>query len=563
MPTDSKRNKQLVLIALTVNIFYLTICLTFGNFSYFGVADDYFMARTLEGAFGNSYNVHLTFVNVLYGYILLPLYHMFPKVGWYFVGEIAEVFISFTAISLVLLKKMGARWGALLSLLLVFFFARDFYLTAQFTQCAAILGAAGILLFVYGINAGNKKHFIFGGIFLILLGIVMRRDAVLMGIPFFAWALLVHIKGCCRNKKILLIALLALYVGSCGLEKINQLHYAAPEYKKYMSFQSPRATLGDKTNYEKDLVCDELEEKNFLCEDYQLLSRWTFYDTEMFSIDTLRSIARIINKYSNPMQLHRMPKAVLDWFDRSLDKPGIWAFLVFSALVFFSKGGNSRYAWGSLFIMFSLMAYLLYIQRLVYRVESGLWLYATVLSIPFIGLLRPIPIKIFYAATSLVVIGVISLFTYNGTLIRSTKNGNLWNVAKRAKYFSPERKNLFEYIKSAPENTIFFTSMNAYMTLSNYRNPPYLSEPIKSWKKIAPLGYWTPYFPDIEKHLRSVGVTNPIHDLVLDNVFVINENGLVDFLQNHYYDNVDVQVIQKFDDVKIMKYFQVKKNDGN
>ena len=563
MPTTIKRNKQLILIALTVNIFYLTICLTFGNFSYFGVADDYFMARTLEGAFGNSYNVHLTFVNVLYGYLLLPLYHMFPKVGWYFVGEIAEVFISFTVIAFVLLKKMGAKWGALLSLLLVFFFARDFYLTAQFTQCAAILGAAGILLIAYGINAENKKYFFFGGIILIMWGVVMRREAVLMGIPFFVWALLVQIKGCFLNKKLLFVSLLALYVGSCDLGKINQLHYTSPEYKNYMSFQSPRATLGDKTNYEKDLVCDELEERNFSCEDYLLLNRWTFYDPETFSIDTLQSIAKVINKYSYPMQWHIMPKAIIDWLGRSLEKPGLWAFLIFTTLLFLSKGGNSRYTWGTLFIILSLMAYLLYMQRLVYRVESGLWLYATVLSIPFIGKLRPIPIKIFYAATNLVVIGVISLFAYNGTLIRSTKNGNLWNVAKRAKNILPEHKEFFDYVQSTSENTIFFANMNTYMTLSNYRNPPYLSESIGSWKKIAPLGYWTPYFPDIEKHLKSVGVTNPIHDLVLDNIFVINEDGLVDFLQNHYYESVDVQVVRKFADIKILKYSQVKKNAGN
>ena len=558
-----KRNKQLVLIALSVNVFYLTVCLALGNFSYFAVADDYFMARTLEGVFGDNYNAHLTFVNVLYGYLLLPLYHLFPKVGWYYVGEIAEVFVSLTVISFVLLKKMGARWGALLSLLFVLFFARDFYLTAQFTQCAALLGAAGMLLFVYGINAENKKRYLLGGIILIAWGVVMRKDAVLMGMLFFACALLVQIKAGLRNKILLAASLLALYVGVCGLDKFNQLHYASPEYQNYISFQSPRATLGDKTNYQKDMVCDELEERNFLCEDYLLLNRWTFYDTEVFSIDTLRSIAKVVNKYSYPMQWRTMPKAVLDWLNLSLDKPGLWAFLIFSIILFVSKGGNTRYAWGTLLIMLSLMAYLLYMQRLVYRVESGLWLYATVLSIPFIGPFRPMSIKTFYAAISLIVIGAVSLFAYNGTLIRSTRNGNLWNVAKRAKYISSERKDLFEYIQSAPENTIFFTNMNTYMTLSNYRNPPYLSESIGSWKKIAPLGYWTPYFPDLAHHLNNVGIKNPIRDLVLDNAFVINEDGLIDFLQNHYYDSVDVQVVRKFDDVKILKYSLIKKNAQN
>lgn len=553
-----KQNTRFILIALAVNIFYLTVCLVFGNHSFFAVADDYFMARTLEGVFGDGYNVHLTFVNVLYGYLLLPLYYLFPKVGWYYVGEIAEVFVSLTAISFVLLKKMGIRWGILLSLLFVLFFARDFYLTAQFTQCASILGVAGMLLIVYGINAENKKRLLSLGGVLILWGVVMRRDAVLMGVPFFACALLVQIKTCFRNKILLIVSLLALYAGLCGLDKFNQLHYASPEYQKYMSFQSPRVALGDKTNYEKDLVCDELEERNFLCEDYQLLNRWTFYDTEVFSVDTLRSIARVVNKYSYPMRWHTMPKAVLDWFCRSLEKPGFWAFLFFSMLMFVSKDDKCPYAWSALLIMFLLTAYLLYRQRFVYRVETGLWLYATTLSIPFIKKIRQIPTKVFYVVAGLALISVCSFFAYSGTYVRSTRNGNLWNVAQRAKNISQEHKALFDHIQSTSDNSVFFANMNTYMTLSNYRNPPYLSEPIGSWKKIAPLGYWTPYFPDIENHLRSVGVSNPIHDLVLDNVFVINEGGLADFLQKHYYDSVDVQVVKEFDDIKILKYSMVK-----
>lgn len=80
----------MILVALTINIFYLTVCLALGNHSYFGTVDDYFMARILEGAFGDSYNVHMTFVNVMYGYVLMPLYFLFPKIGWYYIGKLQK-----------------------------------------------------------------------------------------------------------------------------------------------------------------------------------------------------------------------------------------------------------------------------------------------------------------------------------------------------------------------------------------------------------------------------------------------------------------------------------------
>lgn len=259
------------------------------------------------------------------------------------------------------------------------------------------------------------------------------------------------------------------------------------------------------------------------------------------------------------MQWHAMPKTVLDWFDHSLEKPGLWAFLMFSALLFFSKGGESRYAWGALLIMLSLMAYLLYMQRLVYRVETGLWLYATALSLPFVGKLPSFSIKLFRGVVPCVLLLIVSVFAYNGTFVRSVNNGLLWNAEKLSKQ-SPKYAALFDYIQSTPDSVVFFASMGSYKLFNYYRNPSYLSEPIGSWKKIAPLGYWTPYFPDIEKHLNSIGVLNPIHDLVLDKVYVINEDGLVDFLQNHYYDSVKVQIVREFDDIKVYKYSQVKDN---
>ncbi len=560
-----KRDFRFVLIAFAINIFYLLVCLFLGNLSYFGVVDDYFMARTLEGVFGNDYNVHLTFVNVVYGYLLLPLYHFFPKVGWYYVGEMTEVFISFTIISVVLLKKIGIRWGTILSMLFILFFARDFYLTIQFTQCAAVLGAAGMLLWVYGIkDVGNNKLFaIIGGTVLVLSSAMMRRSALEMGLPFFFCAMLLQIRVCLQNKRMLIIALLALFAGLYGIDKFNQLHYSSPEYHKYMEFQAPRAVLGDESNYDKGLLCDELEEGEMSCDDYLLLKRWIFYDTEVFAIDTLKMLAKKIEDRSISVRWKSLIGAYSIQMVRAVEKPGFWAFLFFSILLFYSKDGKGVYAVIAFLIITTLVMYLLYRQRFVYRVESGLWLYATTLAIPFIGTLRTFSLRCFYGFIFIVFIVVGTLFAYTGTYIRSPKNGFLWNVALRAKSVIPQNKALLNYIQTSPNGVVYLSNMNTYMILANSRNPPYLSEPIGSWKKIAPLGYWTPYFPDIVLHLEKYGISNPLRDVVLDNVYVINDDGLVDYLQRHYYDSVHVHVVKEFENVKVFKYsvFDVDKGE--
>jgi hypothetical protein len=68
------------------------------------------------------------------------------------------------------------------------------------------------------------------------------------------------------------------------------------------------------------------------------------------------------------------------------------------------------------------------------------------------------------------------------------------------------------------------------------------------------LGYWTPYLPEITQTLAEFGVTNPIKDVVHDNVIVINEGRLVDFLQRHYYDSVAVDTLKVIGEMTFFKY---------
>lgn len=551
------RSHICIMAALAVNVFYLIVCFAFCGKHYFGAIDDYFMARTLEGVFGDSYNVHLTFVNVLYGYFLLPFYHLFPKVGWYYIGEITEVFVSFSIISFILIKKMGMRWGVTLSFLFILFFARDFYLTIQFTQCSAILGAAGMLLFLYGFGKHqNKKRIVLLGLVFMFWSIIMRREAFLMGLPFFACALLLQIKDDYCSKRFLFVAILILLTGFYGIEKVNQLHYTSPEYHNYMEFQAPRATLGDKLNYNRSLVCDELEEDGFYCEDYNLLTHWTFYDTEIFAVDTLKSIAKRIEKNSHPVKWLSLPNTTLNAMVQSVNKPGLWAFFFFCALVFLSKNGKIVYVWVAFFIMFTLMAYLLYLYRFVYHVETGLWLYATSLSIPFIGKFNKPSKKVFVCFSFILIATILSLFLYSGTFIRDAHTGIIFDSSTISKR-QPKYKALFEYVQSSSDCTIFLVDMKTYKLLSYYKSPPYLSEPFGSWKKIVSLGFWTPYFPDIAKHLEKCGVTNPIRDIIFSNVLVINDYRLVDFLERHYYDSVNVQIVKEFENVKIFNYSKI------
>ena len=557
--------KRAFLYSVTINLFFLVLCLVFGDIK-FGAIDDYFMAAVLTGAHGTDYNPHLLFVNAIYGYTLLPLYHLFPKIGWYYIGEMTAVFVSFTAVGYVLLQRCGERWGLLLAMLFTAMFASDFYLVLQFTQCASILSAAGMLLFGYGVVQSSKmdcfvanaprndvwKYVPFVlGIILMLWGSVMRWQAFLMGMPFFCVGLLFNLKQCWKFKWVTVTGLAVMFAGAYAMHHFDASLYKNAEYAPYVDIQDPRAALGDVSNYNQNAVYEDIEEMGKSGKDYHMLTEWTFYDTETFAADSMRAIVGVIGTYRDKIERGDIPRLLLIALGDSLQSPLFWTWFIFSLLIWATNRQKFLYLWASLAVVLYLMSMLLAMNRLVYRVESGFWLYAAVLAVPLWGRFRyELPRKLVVAA--LVVIAFANVFTYatGGKLVRNPVTGELRTLAVED---STDYDQVFAYIDSQPDK-MFLLSMGAYMHFSHHKNPPYLAEPIGSYRRTVSFGYWTPYLPEITRTLAEFGITNPIKDVVHDNVIVINEGRLADFLQRHYYDSVTVDTLKVIGEMEFFKY---------
>ena len=552
--------KRAFLYSVVINLFFLTLCLVFGDIK-FGAIDDYFMAAVLTGAHGADYNPHLLFVNAIYGYVLLPLYHLFPKIGWYYIGEMFAVFASFTAVGYVLLRRCGERWGLLLAMLFTAMFASDFYLVIQFTQCASILSAAGMLLFAYGLvdcrapkGARNDvwKYVPFVlGIILMLWGSVMRWEAFLMGMPFFCVGLLFNLKQCWKSRWITVAGLAVMFAGASAMHHFDASLYKNAEYAPYIDIQGPRAALGDGSNYNQNAVYEDLEEMGKSGIDYHMLTEWIFYDTETFAADSMRAIVDVIGNYRDKTERGNIPQLLLNALGHSLHSPLFWTWFIFCLLVWATNRKKFLYLWASLGVILYLMSMLLAMDRLVYRVESGFWLYAAVLAVPLWGRFRyELPRRLAVAVVA--VIAFVNLFSYaaSGEMVRDPASGESRTITIED---STDYDQVFAYIDSQPDK-MFLLSMNAYMRFSHHKNPPYLAEPIGSYRRTVSLGYWTPYLPEITQALAEFGITNPIKDVVLDNVIVVNEGKLRNFLQRHYYDSVAVDTLRVIGEMEFFKY---------
>ena len=545
--------KQPLSVAVLINLFFLFVCLAFGRLR-FGAIDDYFMAAVLTGAHGTDYNPHLLFVNALYGYLLLPLYHLLPKVGWYYIGEMAAVFVGFTTICYVLVRKLGCRWGALLSALFVAFFASDFYLVLQFTQCASLLSASGMLSFAFAVSERSIKNLplmVLGAV-LLFWGSIMRWEAFLMGMPFFALGLLLQIKNCWKLKIPVLAIFAAMVVAAFYTHHWDRELYTTDEYKYYMAFQGPRAGLGDGSNYNQNAVYEDLEEVGKSGKDYHMTTSWLFYDTEVFSVDSLHAMLSMVVQYRDRVARGQIPATLMGALKHSMQSPLFWIWLVFSLLLIWRKNLYALYPWISLSIILGLMAYLLGAGRLVYRVESGFWLYATCLAVPFLQQIKvALPKKILYVTLAVIAVCNLAVYASSGEMVRDPSSGKMRTLELADD--TTDYKQVFDFIDSNPDK-MFLLSMNAYMRFSHHKMPPYLAEPIGSYRNTISFGYWTPYLPEITQALQEYGVENPMRDVVHDNVIVLNEGNLCDYLQRHYYDSVAVDTLRSIGEMTFYKY---------
>ena len=565
--------KRAISYSAAINLFFLALCLIFGDLK-FGAIDDYFMAARLTGALGTDYNPHLIFVNAIYGYALLPLYHLFPKVGWYYIGEMFSVFLSFTVIGYVLLQRCGERWGAILATLFTALFASDFYLVVQFTQCASILSAAGMLLFAYGVvkpsstdcrapgGARNdiKKTVPFAlGVLLMLWGSVMRWQAFLMGMPFFCLGMLFIFKDCWKVKWRVIAGLAILFVGAFAVHNWDKKIYQAPEYADFVKFQGPRVTFGDNSNYNQNAVYEDAEELGLSGKDMHMLTEWVLYDTEVYSVDSLARYASLISPYRDKNEVRLIPKNLLNALAHSLRSPLFWVWFAFCIIVYCTQRRKFLYLWSSLALILALLAYLLAMDRLVYRVESGFWLYAAVLAVPLFGRFTlDIPRKLAYSILAIIAVANVFIYATSGEMVRDPSSGAMRTLAIED---TTDYTQVFDYIDSQPDK-MFLLSMNAFMRFSHHRNPPYLAEPIGQYRRTVSFGYWTPYLPEVTDALNDFGVTNPIKDVVHDNVIVLNEPHLVDFLQRHYYDSVAADALKEIGEMTFLKYHLVQPADS-
>ena len=552
-------------LALSLNLFFLTLYFAFGIVRH-GSLDDYFMSSVLTGAYGGAYDVHTYFVGSAYGYFLKPFYWLFPKVGWYFIFELAGTFAAFTTFTYFLIQRMRTKMGVALSTLLLASLTPDFYFQLSFTQCGTIYTATGLLALF--LAQGKKRFLILGSLFLIA-GSVMRWQGFLLGMPYLLLLCATHtISG----KRIFITTLITLAASLSilyGLHKYDSTLYTEGDYKYYAAYQGPRSFFADGAHYDSEATFDELQERGKSGRDFRLLRSWVFYDTEVFTRDSLLPIIEVASNNCYSPNTKRMPVAFFMAISRQLTRSLGWCWVIFCIFLLLSKSRLSNlYPWVSLGIIAISTGYLLLLNRLVYHVESGIWLYATVCCIAFMSsdILWPNTLgNKWKRALPFVILSIAIFFAYSGI----TEQGTLkkqWHLIEHEQV--PANWQIFLDYASNHNDDVFLLSFEKYKALGIFKNPPYLSIEPGSWNNIFPWGYWNIHLPAMKREFSKRGVENPIRDIIHSNVYLIKENSdpsLLDYYERHYNDSLWIDTVKTFGDLMLLQYHSTKKqpNEGD
>lgn len=376
-----------VLISLQAAV--LVLILLFCDVKY-EVSDDFVMELIASGAFQGTPDGHLMFCSVLWGKLLNLLYEVSSGISWYFWAQIGVSFLALCGFSCYLAETMSLPEGVLISGLMGAFFARDLYLLPQFTKTAAAAIASGGCLFVWGLFRKKGKGYVLLGGALVVLGCLIRHNGIYIAGVYLLLYVLLETGSLVRKKpadlrkrmrKIYLRGALLLVL-VYGLRWCNNMAYECREdYRYYMDYSYARAYLVDYPLPEYETCEEELSEIGISRTDYELIVSWCFADREVFSLEKMKEVLSVVEKY-RPVVCETFWEVVLRFLGRGiLWYPGTCCCVLLGIL---SLGVFRKRFWAAVAagaVTVGMMLYFIQAGHAVYRVEFGCLFSAAVMMV--------------------------------------------------------------------------------------------------------------------------------------------------------------------------------------
>ncbi|WP_026523063.1 hypothetical protein [Butyrivibrio sp. VCB2001] len=537
-------------IVIIISLLFCIVSVAGGELDYAG-GDDYFRNLMSVGAFGDKYCYYIPYSNVLYGIPIAILNRLLPWVDWYYLIMIIMNVSSIVVISEIIAFKMlrngkFASRGFIISIAMIMnlIMARDCYISIQYTRCAALWIATGILCMVEFIRGNNKNLFgILLGIFFFFIGAACRIECLYMCIPFLlALAVILITKGVrheASNKNIVLVFILlavsiVIIFFSEWIFRNNN-----PEWRTFWEYDKKSTLIRDFYGATYDHDPNRYDEISTDENDLELFRSWMFADTDFFTVEWYDKVALIEKPFSNSghgVSLRVIGLAFINlikaWNHAPFASKGVLISVYLMILLMCVLGDSFAkiYSLLNLGALYVVYGYFTYVGRFMWRAEYGAFITLFILMILYFNCFFSyncrfnkyldywkLRINIKHIVAAMIVASTLVTLVYSGGMIYNwlyIKDRHVVNneadITGRLYSFNQNDECIYAM------TDLYISNNPMSITREKYHN---------TFRNVIYLCGWLAPTPTVMETVRASGIENPMRALVEeDNFYLYSTN---------------------------------------
>lgn len=545
--------------AVSINAVYLVCMLIF--FEPFLSMDDIGISNYLYGAYQGEYDYHTLYSSFLYGRIILFFLRFFPGLPWYTILAYVWIFIGLTLLTYTIFCWNDSLAGKLLVNIILLFFSYEGYICIQFTKVSAIIGTAGMFVFM---QKKQNRLFRIVGVCLVFLSVLIRRQAASMIIV--GWGIMIVVRWaikCLKEKKydikstvtqfVWLTVVCLLYVLPLVLPKYSS-GAEKKEWEDFYDWSDARVTFQDYDTPDFERNKETYASLGISENDLHVWYSWNF-DPNGITTEIGEEVSKLQPRKKNIFEKVCNVDSIVGFLKTCMEKfetnDCFFAFILIAAVMWICGRKKNILFFilldGTIILLLNYYLYLNGRYNNIHRVDVGIMMLACMILI-YMAMETPLKERIEIkklAGICLCVLVSVPFRVYADDLPVIDKEQNAVN-----KVF---------YQNVCKDSTHYYVLGNSRSNPGKLRYLPSAFECIVPGLYQNVFGV-TPPSPVISKNLQEYGIEKPYTDLINNEMMylVLDEydsmkDSLKMYIEQHSGTEVEMVLVKKFCDKNIYR----------
>jgi len=280
---------------------FFTLYLSIFRLSYL-VNDDLTMISLVSGYLGGKPVPFMVYSNVIWGFLLIPLYAIHSSLNWEIWLFLLINFLSVWALVYIAVSRPLPAIYKIAGVLAILTCDGFFLLNITFTLIATFAALAGsclILMTAYSLIPMKRQLLVYGGL-LILIGSLIRIESVfLVLLVILPSSLIIYRVFDIKVSAITFGITIIMIAGCYAFDKIYVgMH---PDWNSYYAYSDVRSMIFDTPRAHIENIGDVLPDVGWTWNDYELFMNWFFPDQKVYSLSKLQYLVDHVSDQEGSM----------------------------------------------------------------------------------------------------------------------------------------------------------------------------------------------------------------------------------------------------------------------